>query len=100
MQIMGGIFELVVADDGHGFSVRDAEQSQRNGLKNLRARASEAGGVLDIESSSSGTIATLQFRTMPGDAPLLVRSAGERRNSTGAVESHLKSELQGFTPKT
>ncbi len=63
MQMAAGIFELVVGDDGRGFSVAEAEHSHRNGLKNLRARAAEAGGVLDFESTSGGTVATLQFRT-------------------------------------
>jgi signal transduction histidine kinase/ligand-binding sensor domain-containing protein len=100
MQIVGEIFELVVADDGHGFSVREAAQSQRNGLKNLRARASEAGGVLHIESSRDGTVATLQFRTTKGGGPLLAPSPGERQNAAGGVESPLNSELQDSTPKS
>jgi signal transduction histidine kinase/ligand-binding sensor domain-containing protein len=69
MQMAAGRFELIVADDGRGFSLAAAEQSQRNGLKNLRARAAEAGAVLNLASTPEGTVATLQFRTAAAPLP-------------------------------
>ncbi len=64
LQMAGDFFELVVTDNGRGFSLAAAAQSERNGLRNLQARAREAGGSLDIDSSPAGTIAVLQFRAL------------------------------------
>jgi signal transduction histidine kinase len=61
MRIADGAFELIVADDGRGFSADAAAQSARNGLKNLRARAVEVRGAFDLTSTGSGTTATLRF---------------------------------------
>ena len=55
MRIRDAAFELTIEDDGGGFRVVDAENSERNGLRNLRARIAEVGGQLDIASSERGT---------------------------------------------
>jgi signal transduction histidine kinase len=77
-------FELIVADNGRGFSLAAAETSDRNGLRNLRSRAAEAGGSLEIASSPRGTTATLHF-----PVPAAVHSTGpnghHRINGTNGV---------------
>ena len=65
MRMRGGVFELIVADDGSGFSLATAETSGRNGLANLRARAAEAGCSLEITSAPGGTTATLKLPVNP-----------------------------------
>jgi signal transduction histidine kinase/ligand-binding sensor domain-containing protein len=61
MRMAGDAFELIIADDGVGFSIAAAENSGRNGLANLRSRAAEAGCSLDLSSSPNGTTATLRL---------------------------------------
>ena len=55
MAMVDGMFEMGVADDGCGFDPSAAASSGRNGLRNLRARAAEAGGTVEIETSPHGT---------------------------------------------
>jgi signal transduction histidine kinase len=60
---IGDLFELSVEDDGVGFSVDGAEVKEGNGLQNMRARASEIGGSLKIDSGQDrGTIVVLTYR--------------------------------------
>jgi signal transduction histidine kinase/ligand-binding sensor domain-containing protein len=56
-----GIFEMWVSDDGCGFSLTDAEASDRNGLRNLRARVEECRGQLTIEPLKPGTRAVVKI---------------------------------------
>ena len=65
MRMSDTAFELVIADNGVGFAPSTMNRSSRNGLRNLHARAEEAGGVLGIASSPEGTTATLRFPTRP-----------------------------------
>jgi signal transduction histidine kinase/ligand-binding sensor domain-containing protein len=52
-----GVFRTVIRDDGAGFDPEAAENSERNGLNNLRQRLREAGGTLEIRSRpGSGTV--------------------------------------------
>jgi signal transduction histidine kinase/ligand-binding sensor domain-containing protein len=55
MEMRGPIFEMLIEDDGRGFSVATAEAAERNGLRNMRARMAEIGGTLEIRSSADGT---------------------------------------------
>jgi ligand-binding sensor domain-containing protein/signal transduction histidine kinase len=45
-----GVFTLSMRDNGLGFVVDAPEHSERNGLGNMRTRASEIGGSLEIRS--------------------------------------------------
>jgi signal transduction histidine kinase len=60
--------ELVVADDGNGFTPADAAAAdQRNGLGNMRQRAETIGGKLDLQSSpGSGTSVRLTVNLSGG----------------------------------
>jgi signal transduction histidine kinase len=52
--------KVFIKDDGKGFSV--SEMSNGNGLTNIKARADEIGGNLNIQSrQTEGTIITLEF---------------------------------------
>lgn len=82
LQMSGTVFELVVADDGCGFSVAEAMNSPRSGLKNLQARATEVGAVLDITSTVKGTLARLQFR--PTDADNGTKPSAETADTAAA----------------
>ena len=84
MQMNAGAFELVCADNGRGFSVVAAMNSGRNGLKNLHARAEEAGAALGIVSTADGTIATLRF-----PAPARKGDSGRTGTNTDAPAGHL-----------
>jgi len=54
-------FELVISDDGTGFDLQKSEQPARNGLTNMRARAREIGGQLEIYTApGSSTTITLR----------------------------------------
>ena len=70
MRIRDCAFELTIEDDGSGFRVADAGNSERNGLRNLRARIAEVGGQLEIASSESGTRIGIR---LPLDAETLAR---------------------------
>lgn len=63
MRQIGDIFELCVEDDGVGFPVDTAAVLEGNGLQNMRARATEIGGNLKIDSGPErGTIVVLTYR--------------------------------------
>ena len=52
--------KLMIKDDGKGFSV--SETISGNGLTNMKARAAEIGGNLNIKSGpTDGTIITFEF---------------------------------------
>jgi len=53
-------FLLRLADNGGGFSPATAEASGRSGLRNIRLRAAEIGGTLDLQSSAQGTVAQVR----------------------------------------
>jgi signal transduction histidine kinase len=61
MRMVADVFELIIADNGIGFSTSAAGSSGRNGLRNLHARASESGCSLEIVSTPQGTTATLRL---------------------------------------
>lgn len=52
------VLRVTVQDNGKGFDTELA--SGRNGLKNMRSRAEEIRAALDISSSASGTVLTLE----------------------------------------
>lgn len=52
-------FEMILEDDGKGFSM--AEVSHLNGIKNMRLRAERVKAILRIHSDSAGTRVTLSF---------------------------------------
>lgn len=49
---------LTMRDDGCGF---DVQAASGHGLRNLRARAGKMGAQFTLDSSASGTVATLRF---------------------------------------
>jgi signal transduction histidine kinase len=65
MSMLDGVFELVLADNGRGFDPLSEVDSGRHGLGNMRARAGEFGGNLELRSSPQGTVVriTLPVRT-------------------------------------
>ncbi|MFQ5921779.1 MAG: GAF domain-containing sensor histidine kinase [Anaerolineales bacterium] len=53
---------LNVSDDGHGFDVRQQDQTVGHGLANMRARAEELGGSFTVKSKiEQGTTIRLQL---------------------------------------
>ncbi len=48
-----------VIDDGNGFDINKPKEG--NGLRNMKARAIELSGTIDIDTSQKGTTVTLQF---------------------------------------
>jgi signal transduction histidine kinase len=50
-------FQFRIADNGGGFDA--GKKSSGNGLQNMKRRAAEIGGRLEIESGGGGTILTL-----------------------------------------
>jgi signal transduction histidine kinase len=60
IDLTGEKVKLMVKDDGKGFSV--SETINGNGLANMKGRAAEIGGNLNIQSrQTEGTIITLEF---------------------------------------
>lgn len=60
-RMRGGCLELVIEDNGRGFSLSEVAESGRNGLPNMRARLAEVGGKLDIQSDADGTTVHIQL---------------------------------------
>ena len=58
MRVEAGSFALALADNGGGFDPA-AQSSGRSGLRNMRGRAAEIGGSLEIASSAQGTTVRL-----------------------------------------
>ena len=54
MAVVDGVFEVKLADNGRGFAVGPAAASNRQGLRNLRARIEELGAKLTILSEAGG----------------------------------------------
>jgi signal transduction histidine kinase len=67
-------FELSIKDDGVGFCVAEAERTDRNGLRNMRARLAEIGGAIDVKSSAGETIVRV---TLPVSAPVHSKSPSD-----------------------
>lgn len=60
--VRDGALELSLEDNGRGFALESAAHSKRNGLRNMRARMEEIGGVFSIRSEpSKGTVVSLRF---------------------------------------
>lgn len=78
LERIGNEVRLRVADDGAGF---DANRAARGmGLKNMRARAEEHGGVLEVVSNpGAGTVVEMRIPCAPG--------------LDGEAERHLKFAL-------
>jgi signal transduction histidine kinase len=57
-----GHFEIRVEDNGRGFSPPAVAETERNGLRNMRTRVKELGGVFDVQSEpGNGTCVRVQF---------------------------------------
>ncbi len=55
------VFSFLIKDDGVGFDTHKI--SDRNGIKNMRARAIKLGGTLHVQSEiNNGTQVSLSFR--------------------------------------
>lgn len=66
MSVESAEFVLRIADDGAGFDLAVAEFSERNGLNNMRARATDLGSRLEINSAAGrGTEIILRQRLVP-----------------------------------
>jgi two-component system NarL family sensor kinase len=52
---------MCIEDDGRGFDVARADQKDRNGLRNMRARLAEIGGAIDIESEPGHTVVRISM---------------------------------------
>ena len=59
LQVDGNLFILGLSDNGCGFPSETAVTPGRSGLRNLRLRAEEIGGSLEVHSSPQGTVVTL-----------------------------------------
>lgn len=60
IESQGDKVRVIIKDDGNGFS--NSETNAGNGLTNMKARAAEIGGGLNIQShTAGGTIITLEF---------------------------------------
>ncbi|HOX56188.1 MAG TPA: two-component regulator propeller domain-containing protein [Candidatus Paceibacterota bacterium] len=65
MAVGGGVLALAVADNGRGFH-QEANQSARNGLRNMAERMEEIGGRLQVRSAAGqGTTVALEL-PLPG----------------------------------
>jgi len=69
MGLNEGCFELTLADNGRGFDPAAASASDRNGLRNMRARAAEAGGNLELTTSAQGTTVRVRLPLQATAAP-------------------------------
>ena len=67
-----GVFTVRIRDNGHGFDPASPAHAERNGLANMRTRATEIGGTLTIESAA-GRGAELIFSIPEHPAPSPVR---------------------------
>ncbi len=57
----GGMLELIISDNGAGFTPAEARLSDGNGLRNMQARIEELGGTLALSSTpGAGTRVTLR----------------------------------------
>lgn len=66
VQVVDGVFELRIADDGVGFDPLAKEHSERNGLSNIRTRATALGGEAVITSRpGEGSAITLRVPALP-----------------------------------
>ena len=59
LRLLGGQLELVVRDNGIG-AAGVSEESSGRGLNNMRARATQLGGHVDVHGGSGGTRVTVQ----------------------------------------
>jgi len=69
-----GQFELEIQDDGQGFDTSQAGSGM--GLANMQSRASEVGGLLEIDSVPGGG-STIRLR-VPAIDPIAARAAGHQ----------------------
>lgn len=61
VRIAGDRLTVEIADNGKGFDPAVAEDSERNGLRNLQRRMEAAGGRFSLHSGPAGTVATLEL---------------------------------------
>jgi signal transduction histidine kinase len=75
MRVPGAV-RIVIEDDGRGFD--PAESHAGTGLRNLQARATQAGGTLAVESQpGKGTRVTLSLPVEGGDSPNPLPNIGQ-----------------------
>lgn len=87
MNVENEHFYMVLRDDGRGFDPAAPENNEGNGLYNMRARMTEIGGHIDIESSpGKGTTITINspLRCRP---PHYDSGAGARPKHPDATHS-------------
>ena len=73
-----GTLRLVIADDGLGFDMEQAEMGTGYGLSNIKDRAERLGGILVMRSApGNGTV--LDINIPVDDATLILASPVEER---------------------
>lgn len=62
VQSQGGLVRLEISDDGVGFDTSESTSEAHRGLRNMAARARDAGGAIKIESTpGQGTVLEITF---------------------------------------
>jgi signal transduction histidine kinase len=57
-----GLFEAVIEDNGRGLSLDAVQNSDRNGVRNMRTRIEGVGGTFELQSESGrGTTIRVRF---------------------------------------
>ena len=69
-KVSGRTLEILVVDDGHGFDPASLVEGWRNGMGNMRRRATAMGAKLDLQSApAKGTTVTLSVNLAHGSKP-------------------------------
>jgi signal transduction histidine kinase/ligand-binding sensor domain-containing protein len=61
LRVQDGTFEAVIEDNGCGFPESTLNQSERNGMHNMRQRAEGIGGRFEVHAHDAGTVVRIQF---------------------------------------
>jgi signal transduction histidine kinase len=76
VMLQGNSLLVHVENDGPGFSVDVAKNTERNGLKNMRSRIEELGGTFDLRSDAlKGTVVELRLPLVLTDTVVAPRSS-------------------------
>ncbi len=81
LAVRNGVFHMLLEDNGCGFSLAELEHSDRNGLRNMRARVEEFGGTFELRSQPG------QGTTLGVSIPLASPAFAGQQNSTPIAAS-------------